>query len=104
MLAGHDSAGQEVGQIEAFDVIRSPMVHGGPKGQVEVAIVQGPIPTYAELMATHQSVDGLGVERSSEQSQVLLLLSLSAQDGPEPPDGHIRNGQEIGERDAEPFI
>ncbi len=39
------------------------MVHDKVQGQVEIAVVQGPVPPDADLAAAHESRDGDRVER-----------------------------------------
>lgn len=75
------------------------MVHGKTQGQIEVAVKEGTIPAHAELTTAHQSLNRLGVKRISKESKVILIFVLPGELRPESSEGHIRDGQEMGEDD-----
>jgi hypothetical protein len=64
MFSGDDPASHEQRSLEESNVIGCSMVHRKPKGQIKIAVIKGSIPTDADLMAAHQAIHGLGIERS----------------------------------------
>lgn len=77
------------------------MVHPEAEGQVEVTIVEGPIPSYADLMPAHQSLYRFRVKRLSKEAEVVFLRVLTAQLRPKSSQRHVRNGEESVKPDAE---
>ena len=77
------------------------MVHRKAKCQIEVAIIKSAIPAHAELMAAHQSCYGLGVKGFSEKCHIVSFLVLLVQFLSKSAQGHVGDGEEAGERDAE---
>ena len=101
MFSGDDPAFHQIRRPEGLDVIRRPVVHRKAKGQVEVAVIERPIPTDADLMAAHQPRHGLLVKGLPEEVQIILLLILTAQLRSKSSQGHIGDGEKTGEIDSE---
>ena len=93
VFSGDDPAFHEIRWPEGLDVIRRPVVHRKAEGQVEIAVIEGPIPTDADLMAAHQPGYGLLVKGLPEEVQIILLLALPAQLRSKSPQGHISDGE-----------
>jgi hypothetical protein len=81
-------------------VVRSSVIHGKGKRQVEVAVIKSSIPSHANLVATHQSCDRPGVEGFSEKLQIILLFLFPDQFRPKTPQRHIGNGEKASKSDA----
>ena len=101
MFSGNDPAFHQIRWPEGLDVIRRPVVHRKAEGQVEVAVIERPIPTHADLMATHKPRYGLLVKGLPEKVQIILLLVLPAQLRSKSSQGHIGDGEKTGESDPE---
>jgi hypothetical protein len=82
-------------------MIRSAVVNGKTKGQVEVAVIEGPIPPHAELVAAHQSLNGLWIKGFSEKLQIALSLVSSIQLISKPPKRHIRDSEKVAKNETE---
>lgn len=104
MFPGNDSAFRKLYQVKASDMIRSAVVNGKSKSKVEVAVIEGPIPPHAELVAAHQSLNGLWIKGFSEKLQIALSLVSSIQLISKPPKRHIRDSEKVAENDAEALI
>jgi hypothetical protein len=81
-------------------MIRSSVVHREPDGQVEVAVIEGAIPANADLVAAHQAFHSLGIERFSEELEIVLFLTLSIELPPKSSQGHIGDREEVGKRNV----
>jgi len=62
VIPGHDPPLDYLTQVPFVDMIRSAMVHHHLKRQVEIAIVESPIPADADLAPAHESGHGCRVE------------------------------------------
>jgi hypothetical protein len=92
---------RELVRIEIANVRRGSMIDGQPHGQVEVAVIHGPVPIHANLMAAHQPLERPGIERPLEQPLILGVLFLLSQNGPVATDRHVRQGMQPGETNPE---
>src|SRR3989339_576348 len=75
--------------VDSSEVIRGTMIDGNAKGQIEVAVIERPIPIDTDLMATHQMRERRRIKRIFQGSHVSFhrpvpfeLFSIS-------PYGHI---------------
>jgi hypothetical protein len=84
-------------------MIRSPVVHGKAKGQVEVTIIKRAVPSHAELAAAHQTAHRLGIKRFPEKLHVTFLLLFPDQVCPKSPQRHIGDREKPGECDLKPL-
>ena len=84
-------------------MIGGSVIDGKAKGQIEVAVVEGAVPSYAELVATHQSLHRHWIEGLPEQVQVIPFLAKTIQFRSKPPERHVGDGEKTGKRDAETF-
>jgi hypothetical protein len=75
------------------------VIHWEGKRQVEVAIIKSAIPSYANLMATHQPCDCLGIKGFPKELQIILFLLFPDQVCPKAPQRHIGDGEKAGESD-----
>ena len=101
MFSGNDPAFHQGRWPEGLDVIGRPVVYREAKGQVEVAVIERSIPTDADLMAAHKPCHGLLVKGLPEKVQIILLQVLTAQFCSKPSQGHVRDGEKMGEADPE---
>jgi hypothetical protein len=53
VFSGDNSPHLQILQLKVFDMIRSPVVHGKTEGQVEVAVIESPVPPHTQLVAAH---------------------------------------------------
>ena len=81
-------------------MIRRPMIYGQAKGEIEITIVKGSIPTHADLVTAHQLGQGLGVKRGMKQALITLFLLLPLEICLKSPQGYIVDGQETREDDS----
>jgi hypothetical protein len=101
VFSGDDAAFDEIRWPERLDVVWRPVVHRKAEGQVEVAVIERPIPTDADLMAAHKPRYGLLVKGFPEKYPIILLLVLTAQLHPKSSQRHIGDGEKTGEGDSE---
>ena len=78
----------------------SPVVNRKAKGQIEITIIKGPVPSHADLSAAHQALHGLRIEGPTQKLQVRLLFVSPAQFRSKPPQGHIGDGEQACKNDA----
>jgi hypothetical protein len=110
--AGADSAGiavishrnrapgrRKFGQRE--DGIRLPLVPQ-PDRQIEIAVVEPPLPVDRELAPAHHPLQRAGVEAVGKLPKIILQISRALQEALEPSQGGVREGVELVEGDAMP--
>ena len=73
-------------------MIRGSVIHGDAKGEIEIAVVKSAVPTDADLLSAHETLDCFGIEGVTEQLQIALSLILSIQFALEPSECHVGNG------------
>ncbi len=97
----HDSPFVQESGIEGLDPFWGSVVHRPADGEVEIAVVEGPVPVDADLMAAHQMRQGQRIEGPPEGLQVVLQFALRFKAPPEPAERHIRQNDQAGEGEAE---
>lgn len=71
---------------------------------VKVAVIDFALPTDAEGGAAHEAVDGGGIEVFEEKPEVVFVLAVAFEVGAKAGDGHVGDGVELVEDDAEVFF
>ena len=84
-----------------MDAVGCSVVYLQAESQIKIAVIEGSIPADADLVPAHQPLYRLRVEGLSKEVEVVFLLVLSAQFGPESSQRHVREGQEAIKPDAE---
>jgi hypothetical protein len=84
-------------------MVGSSMIHRKAKGEVKVAVIKRTLPSDADLMSAHQTGQRIWIEGFSEKSEVISLFPQVVQMYSESSQRHIRDGEKLGETDAEAF-
>ena len=82
-------------------MVRSSVVNGKSKCQIEIAIIKGALPSNAKLMPTHQVLHGAWVKGLLEKLNLIPNLVSLAQFPSKSAQGHIGDRQKAREDDAE---
>lgn len=100
MFASCDSAAEELIGMKIADVPAWTRCRQR-EGEIEIAVVHRAVPADVQLMTTHQLVERGGIERISEQLQILLGRALAVQVVQETADRNVRDRDQAREADAE---
>jgi hypothetical protein len=82
-------------------MIRGSVIHREAKGEIEIAVVKSAVPTDADLLPAHETLDRFGIEGVTEQLEIALSLILSIKFALEPSECHVGNGQQVCKLDAD---
>src|SRR4051812_1830618 len=101
MLAGHDLAIRNLIGIDVPKKKRPAILPLHIELLIEIAIVNLSLPTDADRVATHQSIDGCGIKRVYQQFHILVELAIVPQISGKTRDRKICNRVEFVENDSE---
>ena len=74
--ASYDPSTHNILDVPLVYVVRGPMFHDHVKRQVEIAIVQRPIPADTDLVATHKSRYSFRVKRIGEEFHIFIQAAF----------------------------
>ena len=70
------------------------------KHLIKIAVVKPSIPAHGEGVATHETIDGGGIERIDQLLHVTFIVAAAQKEVQEATDGHVRDGVEVVEVDV----
>src|SRR5256885_445336 len=100
VVARRDPAVMELPQIKVANMGRRTMAHRQIEHLVEVAVVEGAIPTHRDRIAAHDASRGSGVKGVGQPLHVLLVVAALQKKLEKSADRHVGDGIEMVELDA----
>ena len=100
MVARCDLALIELHQIKVADMSGGAMIHRQIEHLVEVAVVEGTIPTHGDCVAAHDTGRGSGVEGVGQSLHILFVVAALQEKLKKPADRHVGDRIKVVELDA----
>ena len=100
MVARYDLTPMELGRVKMSDVRWCPVVKWQIEHLVEVAIVEGPVPSDREGVAAHDTGRSCGIKGVDQPLHVALVIAALDEKFEEPADRHVGDRIETVELDA----
>ena len=101
MITGRYASVNNPVQIKRLNMGHSAMINGRPKGQIEVAVIDGSIPIDTDLVAAHKPWKGKYIKRFLEDIHVTIQFSFYFKVLSEAANRHIGQGDQMRERESE---